>query len=55
MLTDSLISSKSFIYLVTSVQQTEPAYSKSLKQIFFSGLNWGTSLRYQRQQFFKEC
>lgn len=40
--------------LVTSVQQTEPEYSKNLKRIYFPGLSWDTSLTYQRQEFFKE-
>lgn len=41
MLTVFLISSKSFLCLVTSVQQTEPDYYKSIMQISFSGLSWG--------------
>lgn len=53
MLTNSSITCKSFIYL-TSVQQTEPEYSKNLKQIYFSVLSWDTSLAYQRQEFLKE-
>lgn len=43
MLTNSLTLSISFICLVTSVQRTDPEYPRSLKQIYFSVLSWGTS------------